>query len=433
MHPNVLRELSIIWSLFHTLVLFVLLYRSRFSNRKTFVLTILTMFPVIGVNVWGLIYFGPAQMGRIFLLTCTLPSIIFFYYMSVDRRGRFLFTFCFSDTMAYWVIVITNLTEFYFGDGRCILMFLGRLILFPLIEWWAYKVLRRPYLELQSSVNKGWGVFAGMSAVYYLLLAIMANYPSLITDRPQEMPAFLLILVLMPLNYATIFTAMYRQFLLYRKEKSETVLREVNQQMQAQLENQKRIYRMKHDMRAHTITLSGLLSQDKVDEARTYLEKLISTQKVYEERFCANPYLNAVLSRYVMKFEELGISFRLDIRTGEEKLPHMELCQIISNGLENACNCVSQLETDSDREVSIQMQYHKNWLVIRMKNRCQKGLRVEKGEIPKTDQFGREHGFGLQTIQEAAKSLGGDMFCYTENGFFVLDIMVRGGNTVCLE
>ena len=146
MHPNVLRELSIIWSLFHTLVLFVLLYRSRFSTRKTFVLTILTMFPVIGVNTWGLIYFGPAQMGRIFLLTCTLPSIIFYYYMSVDRRGRFLFTFCFSDTMAYWVIVITNLTEFYFGDGRCILMFLGRLILFPLIEWWANKVLRRPYL-----------------------------------------------------------------------------------------------------------------------------------------------------------------------------------------------------------------------------------------------------------------------------------------------
>ena len=72
------------------------------------------------------------------------------------------------------------------------------------------------------------------------------------------------------------------------------------------------------------------------------------------------------------------------------------------------------------------MQYHKNGLVIRMKNRCKKGLRVEKGEIPKTDQFGREHGFGLQTIQETAKSLGGDMFCYTENGFFVLDIMVRG-------
>lgn len=427
MHPNVLRELSIIWSLFHTLILFVLLYRSRFSQKKTLVLTAIVMFPLIAANVMGVICWGPEKMGRIFLLTCTLPSIIFYYYMSVDRQGRFLFTLCFSDTVAYWIIVVTNLIEFYFGDGSCLLMLLGRLILFPLLEWWAYKVLRKPYMELQSSVNKGWGVFAGMSTVYYLLLAIMSNYPSIVTQRQGEMPAFVLILVLMPLNYATIFTAMYRQLLLYRKEKSEMILREVNQQMQVQLDNQKRIHRMKHDMRAHTITLSGLLGQGKVDEAQSYLDKMVSAQKTYEERFCANPYLNAVFGHYAMKFEELGVPFRTDIRTGEETLPHMELCQILSNGLENACNAVSRLAADSDREVSVQMQYHKKWLVIRIKNRCQNGLQVQKGEIPKTDQAGKEHGFGLQTIREAAERLDGEMFCYTEKGFFVLDILVRGG------
>ena len=49
---------------------------------------------------------------------------------------------------------------------------------------------------------------------------------------------------------------------------------------------------------------------------------------------------------------------------------------------------------------------------------------VERGTIPATDKEGRGHGIGLATVQEAAERLDGEMFCYTENGYFVLDVMV---------
>ena len=35
------------------------------------------------------------------------------------------------------------------------------------------------------------------------------------------------------------------------------------------------------------------------------------------------------------------------------------------------------------------------------------------------------HGFGLPTVRDAAKKLGGDMLCYTQEGNFVLDVMVK--------
>lgn len=60
---------------------------------------------------------------------------------------------------------------------------------------------------------------------YYLLLAVMGNYPVGITGRPQELPAFLLVMVLMPMTYATILVAMYRQLMFFREQQSERITR----------------------------------------------------------------------------------------------------------------------------------------------------------------------------------------------------------------
>lgn len=420
----VFRDLSLLWSLSHILVIFMLLYRSRFSKRKTFFLTGITMGPLILLNVAGVVIFGTEFMGKAFILTCTLPSLLFFWLVSRDKKGRFFFTFCLADTAALWIIAVTNLLDFYLGGQQFVLMFIGRLVLFLLAEWVAVRYLRKPYLELQEWVTSGWGIFAGMTALYYVLLAVFSNFPVVITSRPQEMPAFLLVLALMPMTYATIFIAMYRQLQLYRKQQSERVLQEQKHSLEAQLENQQAIRKLKHDMKGHVVTLSGLLSAGKTQESLEYLKKLVVEMDVLWGQFCANPYLNAVISYYARKFQELEAELRLDIRVGEEELPYMELCQILSNGLDNALTALREL-APGEREASVQMKYSRDYLVIRVRNLCRKGLRVEKGILPSTDKKEAGHGFGLITIQEAAGRLGGDMLCYTENGNFVLDVMVR--------
>lgn len=417
------RDLSVLWSLFHILVLFMLLYRSRYSRRKTFLLTGVIMGSLILLNVAGVMFLGSALMGKIFILTCTLPSLVFFWFVSKDKKGKFFFTFCLADTVALWIIAVTNVLDFYFGEEQFILMFIGRFLLFPLAEWVAVRYLRKPYLELQESVAEGWGFFAGMMALYYVLLAVISNFPVLITKRPQELPAFILILALMPMTYATIFVAMYRQLLLFRKQQSERILQEQKNIVEAQLDNQQRIRKMKHDMKGHTVTLSGLIAAGKIQEAQEYLKRVETEMDTLQGKFCANPYLNAIFIYYSGKLEKLGAECRLDIQVGEEELPYMELCQILSNGLENACDAIKGLDI-KERVVSVQMKYSRDYLIMRLRNRCQSGLHVERGTIPVTDKEGHDHGFGLLTVQEAAVRLDGEMFCYTENGNFVLDVML---------
>ena len=129
---TIFRDLSILWSLFHILILFMLLYRSRYPKRKTFLLTGIVMTPLIFINIFGLVLYGADVMGKVFLLTCTLPSMVFFWIVSKDKKGRFFFTFCLADTVALWIIAVTNVLDYYLGGEKYILMFIGRLVLFPL-------------------------------------------------------------------------------------------------------------------------------------------------------------------------------------------------------------------------------------------------------------------------------------------------------------
>lgn len=75
---TILRDLSVLWSLFHNLILFILLYCSRYPRKKTYILTVIFMTPLVALNVAGLVLYGIELIGKVFLLTCTLPSFVFF-------------------------------------------------------------------------------------------------------------------------------------------------------------------------------------------------------------------------------------------------------------------------------------------------------------------------------------------------------------------
>lgn len=420
----ILRDLSIYWSMMHVIFLFLMLFRSRYTRKITIITAGTGMTLLMALNVMIFIFYGFDLLSKIFLFTCSIPSFIFFYIMSADKRFRFLLTFCLADTSCMWIMAVTAILDYYLGGGRYVLMFISRLIAFPLVEYCVYRFLRKPYLELQNSVKSGWGIFAVMTVIYYILLVVIVQYPVNIVNRPQEMLSCILVLMLMFFNYGTIFTALYRQYLLYNRQQNETILQEQKNLLEMQLENQQRIKKMKHDMKGHTVALSGLLAAGNTKEAVKYLSQIQTELDTLSGTFCANPYINAVFAQYYQKFQELSAKTWFDIQIGDEELPYMELCRICSNGLENAENALKELD-ESVREVSAQMKYNKDYLIIRIKNRCRSDLYVEKGTIPDTDKNGRDHGFGLPAVKESAMRLGGDMLCYTENERFILDVMVR--------
>ncbi|MCQ4637608.1 GHKL domain-containing protein [Anaerovorax odorimutans] len=420
-----LRQLSIIWALFHVFVLFMIIYRSRYSFKTTITATVTCIGIMVAGNIWGLIVLGIDVMGKYFILTCTLPSMIFYFFMSKDRGGRFFFTFCLVDTIILWLMIVTNLIDVYI-HGKGVFMLVSRLLIFPAAEVLAYKYVRKPYLEVQSNVKRGWIVFAAMTALYYLLLAVMGNWPAPITDRPDDLPAMLMILLLMPMTYLVIFAALYRQILLFRTQQSQRELQTQLEHYRIQLDNQQMVRKMKHDMKGHFTALSGMLSEGKVQEARSYLEEVGDyREELSGQQYCADPYLNGVISQFVIRFEELGVSPELSISVEAVFKHRVELCLILSNALENALEATEKLPA-AERFVSIQMQRkNKDLLLLRVKNNCDKNLYIREDHLPQSDKEEPGHGYGLRTIKDLSGRLNGEMVCFAEGGMFVLDVMVK--------
>ncbi len=423
---TIFRSMSISWCLFHVLILFMFLYRSRFDRRKTFLVAVIFMGPLIVLNVVAFVQLGHERMAQVFPLTCIIPSLVFFWLISENRDGRFLFTFCLSDSFSYWIIIITYLLDFYLGGERCIIMFFSRLIAFPLMEWLVWRYLREQYLELQKHVKEGWLIASGLSVIYYLLLVLFTAFPCIITSRPEYIPCMILILLLMPFTYAVILFTLNQQLVSFRTIESERLLNIQNEHLEARLESYESQLRLYHDIKAFRTTLAGLLENKKYDEARLLVLENEEHNKNIHMNYNVNPYINAVLSQYIRRFHDKGAELKVTIQAGDMLLPGREYSLILSNALDNSLRAVSQLPADR-RKTSIKLRQKDDYVLLRVRNTCAPELVVERGCLPPTTKTELGHGYGLETICQTASSLGGNAVCYTENGYFVLDVLVRNG------
>ena len=116
------------------------------------------MVPLLLINFVLLFVLGPQKMSTLLLVTCSLPSLVFFWILAKHRDGRFFFTFCLADTLVLEILHTTAVLDFFLGNSY-IFMFAARLILCPLLAWAVYRWVRPLYLELQSTVRKGWYIF----------------------------------------------------------------------------------------------------------------------------------------------------------------------------------------------------------------------------------------------------------------------------------
>ena len=167
---TVLKDISVIWSLLHGLIMFFFLFEPKYSSKKTFSLTAMTIGPLAAVNVILFIIMGFEKYGTLMLLTLSLPSCIVFYFLSKYKDGRFFFTFCMVDTVVLEILYVTNIFNHYLTPDTYITMFVIRLVSYPLIVLWIYKKLRSMYREVQNYTKKGWGGYAIIGAVFYLAI-----------------------------------------------------------------------------------------------------------------------------------------------------------------------------------------------------------------------------------------------------------------------
>lgn len=406
---EILRGISVIWSLIHTLVMFLFLFESRYPKKKTITITLATMLPLILINFLLFILLGFDKYGSLMLATLSLPSCIVFWLLAKYRDGRFFFTFCMVDTTALEIIYITNILNYYITPDTYLVMFIVRMLIYPLIELWAYKKLRPMFLDVQRRIKSGWGIFAIIGVLFYVAITLLTTYPTAVTERPEYIPVISLMFLLMPVIYIHIIMTLRRQQNMHDMTEQENILKmqvsSLTSRMNELSEADQKFRVERHNFRHKLKTLASLIKKEQYDECLKLLaeyEEPLNKTKV--KRYCQHTILDAVLSTYIQRAENKGI--KLDIGFAfPDVIPvnEAELATAIANALENAINACEKVEPEK-RFIEIKVISHLR-LMMRIVNSYEGNIEFDEDYIPVNHD--KDHGFGTRFIVAFCNKNGG--------------------------
>lgn len=416
---TILRDLSIIWTLIHCCVMFMFLYESRYPARKTYIITVIFMIPLIIVNVLNVSLLGVEMAGRLIIPCCVLPSLIFFFIMAKNRGTRFLFTFCVVDTIVLEVLFITNLLDGLIGVENYIVMFVSRLIIFPLLEFLIVKYLRKQYHFLQQNMKKGWGVFSILAMLFYVIIIWTTFYPTIVLDRLEYIPQLVLILVLVPVMYMTVFKVLWTQLRLFHSSEENralnTQMKMVNERRKNIDDTENNLKILRHDIKHKILLLNDYIKNKDFDKAEKYIGGLIEDiDKNNLKSYCDNHSVNVVLSYYNKIADEKGIDFSTNINLPETLIvDESDLAVVMSNGLENAINALAECD---NKQIAIKAFSDADKIYIEIRNPFAHRV-VFDGTMPKSEQ--ENHGYGTKSMAAIVEKYDGVYSFRVENGCFV--------------
>lgn len=415
---TILRDISIVWTLLHCCFMFMLLYESRFSARKTNLFTCIFLLPIIAVNMANVLFLGIEKAGQLVVFSCVLPSLLFFFLMAKNRDTRFLFTFCLVDTVILEVLFATNILDTIVGLDGYLVMFLSRLIVFPLLELWLVKYLRRPYQLLQQQMQKGWGVFSIMAALFYAAMLLSTYHPFIITERPEYYPHLILLLVLVPVMYMTVFKLLFKQLQLFSAAEKNRILdmqvKLTNERLNTNAEAEKRLQMLRHDMKHKMLLLNDYIRSENYAEVEKYMNSMIAEiSQSTPQTYCDNHSVNVILSYYNKIADERNIEFNASIRfPAALKIGQTDLAVVLSNGLENAINAQAYCE---DKKICIKGFMEAEKLYLEIKNPFNHSVAFD-GALPRSQR--ENHGFGTKSMAAIVEKYEGVYSFSVENGYF---------------
>lgn len=424
---NLSHQYLIDWSttisMFVVILVFLFLFEPRYPT-KTYLKSLIPFLVCwFGMNISILLIGGIEVLGKYTFFTCTLTSLAYFLIVAKDRGGRFFFTFCLVDTILLWIMMVTGLLDYAVGSEG-IVNFISRMIAFALLLPTAWFWARKRYLRLLHTVSSGWWLFTAMTGIFYIALTIMAGVPTNLRLRPEDIPAAVLVLILLPLTYMTIFRVILQQHALMESAQRQKTLEmqatSIEQRAMEFRQMQERMRIERHDLRHRFQTLYTMLENGQTGDAIQYIESVQNTLSESKmEHYCSNPILDAVLVTYFRQAKTLGIRVVAQLAIPDElPVPASDLSTVFANALENMILAVKDLP--ANQRVIYCKCIIQPRMMLEFANPYGGSLQFSADGLPVSDTD--SHGIGTRSIKAFAEKYNAICSFREEDGLFKLQL-----------
>lgn len=381
-------------------------------------------------------FWASVRASGLYLALAILALIIAFFCLIRDSFTRkcatlFVSVFCLKAqaVLAIGYAAVRDLVSgaeaeyaLVFNGGSVLMVFLGAVVLVPLIAVFERRILK-PYLRSVSRRVMWLEILllAVIDLVIFLLAFFFVGLFIAIASEINKVPVWFVIpgLFLFILALFAVYFVIFRTTLLQTREVEDRLqtelLRENSVSLQRAMEHSHEIY---HDLRQLLRQLNAMSERGGFSELEPYIEKIVSLTEHTDTVFCENKCLNALFQYYTGYANENHITIRISAICGEVSVEDTDLTLLLANALENAINGAVeyQRQTGKDPEVSAFVGIIKHRLLIQITNRCitvNYSLDVaenEKHTLLSADAFLSTHehsGHGLKRIDSIADKYQG--------------------------
>ena len=268
-------------------------------------------------------------------------------------------------------------------------------------------------------------IFSILPISYYLFDYIATVYTDLLYSGSQEVFEFLpFVLCISYLLFCVVYFKEYEEKC--KAERQNQLIEIQAVQSKKEIETIRRseyeVSRLRHDMRHFLNNILVNIQNGAAEQAVCCINDVImAINQTTLKKFCDNDLVNMVLSYFESCMKEQNIQLHASVHIAKDlPVSDMDFNSILANGLENAMQAVSILDTEN-RLVTLDLRTDNDKLLLSIKNPYSQSPNIVDG-LPVAEEQG--HGFGTQSIQYVTEKLKGNCQFTTKDNQFILRVVL---------
>ena len=179
---------------------------------------------------------------------------------------------------------------------------------------------------------------------------------------------------------------------------------------------------MRHDIKNHFLVLKELLDNNRSEELKEYLNKLISFNES-KHRYSAsgNLVIDSLINSKLNILREMSdIEPIIDIKAATDiNVENADLSIILGNLMDNAINAL--LKCKENKYLKIEIKQKQNIFIMKIENSYEGAIKQKNGKIV-SDR--KNHGIGLQNVRRVVEKYSGEMDMDYKDNIFRMKILL---------
>ena len=209
----------------------------------------------------------------------------------------------------------------------------------------------------------------------------------------------------------------------YELEATENMMQRQYEQYRQFRANDESLHRVYHDLKHQIAFLRTETNDARKEERLQAMEEVIQHHEAVSDS--GNGVLDTLLTGKNLTCMEKKITMTC-YADGRQLgfMDAMDICSLFGNAIDNAVECVEQIEDESRRLIHVAVSVQNDMMLIAIENCCDRPVTIDNDSIQTTKADKNMHGYGLKSIRRTVEKYNGYIKLNQRDGWFALNVVI---------